>query len=50
MVLTKENAFFAAVALGGIDCIAAAFPGLKLARSWSTVIATFAGGLLASRC
>ncbi len=47
MVLTKENAFFAAVALGGIQCVAAAWPGLGLGKaSWSTMIATFAGGLM----
>jgi len=47
MVLTKENAFFAATALGGIVCVAAAFPGLKLGKvQWSTAVATFAGGLL----
>jgi 4-amino-4-deoxy-L-arabinose transferase-like glycosyltransferase len=47
MVLTKENAFFAAVALGGIQCVAAAFPGLDLGKAkWSTMIATFIGGLM----
>ena len=47
MVLTKENAFFAAVGLGGILCVSALFPGLNLGRNaWSTVIATFAGGAL----
>jgi len=47
MVLTKENAFFAAVALGGIQCIAAAWPGLDLGKAkWSTMIATFIGGLV----
>jgi 4-amino-4-deoxy-L-arabinose transferase-like glycosyltransferase len=47
MVLTKENAFFAAVGLGGIICTAALAPGLKLGRpAWSTVAATFAGGAL----
>ncbi len=47
MVLTKENAFFATVGLGGIICTAALVPGLNLGKStWSTVIATFAGGLL----
>lgn len=47
MVLTKENAFFAAVALGGIQCIAAAWPGLELGKArWSTLFATFIGGLM----
>jgi hypothetical protein len=47
MVLTKENAFFVAVALGGILVTAALFPGLNLGKTkWSTVIATFAGGAL----
>jgi 4-amino-4-deoxy-L-arabinose transferase-like glycosyltransferase len=47
MVLTKENAFFAAVALGGIICVSALAPGLKLGKpAWSTVAATFAGGLM----
>jgi 4-amino-4-deoxy-L-arabinose transferase-like glycosyltransferase len=47
MVLTKENAFFATVAMGGIICTAAFFPGLKLGEArWSTVAATVAGGLM----
>jgi len=47
MVLTKENAFFAAVAFGGILCTAALAPGLNLGKAtWSTVAATFAGGAL----
>jgi 4-amino-4-deoxy-L-arabinose transferase-like glycosyltransferase len=47
MVLTKENAFFAAVAIGGLLCTSALFPGLNLGRTkWSTVIATFAGGIM----
>jgi 4-amino-4-deoxy-L-arabinose transferase-like glycosyltransferase len=47
MVLTKENAFFATVAMGGILCTAAIFPGLNLGTTkWSTVAATFAGGIL----
>jgi len=47
MVLTKENAFFVAVALGGIQCIAAAWPGLDLGKpKWTTMIATFIGGLM----
>lgn len=47
MVLTKENAFFAAVGLGGILCTAAFLPKLNLGRAaWSTVAATFAGGVL----
>lgn len=45
MVLTKENAFFAAVAMSGILCTAAFVPGLKLGEvKWSTVVATFTGG------
>jgi hypothetical protein len=47
MVLTKENAFFAVVALGGIFCTGAVFPKLNLGKTrWSTVLATFAGGAL----
>jgi len=47
MVLTKENAFFAAVGLGGILCTAALFPRLNLGKTtWSTLAATIAGGLL----
>jgi 4-amino-4-deoxy-L-arabinose transferase-like glycosyltransferase len=47
MVLTKENSFFAAVAMGGIICTAAAFPKLNLGQArWSTVMATVAGGAL----
>jgi 4-amino-4-deoxy-L-arabinose transferase-like glycosyltransferase len=47
MVLTKENAFFASVALGGLLCASALFPGLNLGSTkWGTVIATFAGGVL----
>ncbi|MGA3172103.1 MAG: hypothetical protein ABSE62_13940 [Chthoniobacteraceae bacterium] len=47
MVLTKENAFFAAVGLGGIICVAAFVPGLKLGRSpWTAAAATAAGGLM----
>jgi hypothetical protein len=47
MVLTKENAFFAAMGLGGILCTAAVFPGLKLGKAaWSTFAATVAGGAL----
>jgi 4-amino-4-deoxy-L-arabinose transferase-like glycosyltransferase len=47
MVLTKENSFFAAVALGGILCTAAAFPGLNLGKAkWSVAVATIAGGAL----
>jgi hypothetical protein len=47
MVLTKENAFFATVAMGGIICTTALFPGLNLGRaSWSTLGATVTGGLL----
>jgi 4-amino-4-deoxy-L-arabinose transferase-like glycosyltransferase len=47
MVLTKENACFAAVGLGGILCTVALAPGLKLGKpAWSTVAATFAGGAL----
>ena len=47
LVLTKENAFFVAVALGGIICTAALFPSLNLGKAtWSTVAATAIGGLL----
>jgi len=47
LVLTKENAFFVAVALGGIICTAALFPSLNLGKvTWSTVAATAIGGLL----
>jgi len=47
MVLTKENAFFAFVGLGGLICTAALLPGLRLGKpAWSTVAATFAGGAL----
>jgi 4-amino-4-deoxy-L-arabinose transferase-like glycosyltransferase len=47
MVLTKENAFFAAVGIGGVIAVAAIFPSLKMGRvTWSTVIATVAGGAL----
>jgi 4-amino-4-deoxy-L-arabinose transferase-like glycosyltransferase len=47
MVLTKENAFFAAVGLGGILCTVMFVPGLKLGKpAWSTVAATIAGGAL----
>jgi 4-amino-4-deoxy-L-arabinose transferase-like glycosyltransferase len=47
MVLTKENAFFASVALCGIFCAAALFPGLNLGKAhWSAAAATAAGGLL----
>lgn len=47
MVLTKENAFFAAVGLGGILCVAVLFPGLNLGRNhWSTFLALFAGGMM----
>jgi 4-amino-4-deoxy-L-arabinose transferase-like glycosyltransferase len=45
MVLTKENAFFAAVGIGGILCVSALAPGLNLGKpTWSTLAATFAGG------
>jgi len=47
LVLTKENAFFVAVALGGLICTTALFPKLNLGKaSWSTVAATAIGGLL----
>jgi 4-amino-4-deoxy-L-arabinose transferase-like glycosyltransferase len=47
LVLTKENAFFVAVALGGIIGTAALFPALNLGKvTWSTVAATAIGGLL----
>ena len=47
MVLTKENAFFATAALGGILCTAALAPGLNLGKpTWGAVAATFLGGLL----
>jgi len=47
MVLTKENAFFAATGLMGIQGVAALFPGLKLGKAtWSTLAATVAGGAL----
>jgi hypothetical protein len=47
MVLTKENAFFATVAMAGILCTAKAFPGLNLGKTdWGTVIATVAGPML----
>jgi 4-amino-4-deoxy-L-arabinose transferase-like glycosyltransferase len=47
LVLTKENAFFVAVALGGIICTTAVFPSLNLGKvTWSTVAATAMGGLL----
>jgi len=46
MVLSKENAFFAAVGFGGIICTAALFPRLNIGKAtWSTVAATFAGGI-----
>ena len=45
MVLTKENAFFASFAMGGIICTAALFPRLNLGKpTWSIVAATFVGG------
>jgi len=47
MILTKENAFFAVAAMGGIFCTAALAPGLNLGKTaWGTVAATFAGGAL----
>ncbi|HEX4086407.1 MAG TPA: hypothetical protein VHY22_15940 [Chthoniobacteraceae bacterium] len=47
MVLTKENAFFAAVGLGGTLCAMTFVPGLKTGRpAWSLFIATFAGGVM----
>ena len=47
MVLTKENAFFASVGLGGIICTAALVPRLNIGKAtWSTATATLAGGLL----
>ena len=47
MVLTKENAFFAAIGLGGVFCTAALFPSLHLGRAtWSTFAATVAGGAM----
>jgi 4-amino-4-deoxy-L-arabinose transferase-like glycosyltransferase len=47
MVLTKENAFFAVVAMGGLLGAASLFPGLNLGQmKWSTVLATFAGGIM----
>jgi 4-amino-4-deoxy-L-arabinose transferase-like glycosyltransferase len=47
MVLTKENAFFATVALGGIISTAWLFPALNLGKvRWSTVFATAAGPVL----
>jgi len=47
MVLTKENAFFASVGLGGIICTAALVPRLNIGKAtWSTAAATLAGGLL----
>jgi hypothetical protein len=46
LVLTKENAFFVAVALGGLICTAALFPSLNVGKAtWSTVAATVIGGL-----
>jgi 4-amino-4-deoxy-L-arabinose transferase-like glycosyltransferase len=46
MVLTKENSFFAATALGGILCVAALFPKLNLGKpAWSTLAALAAGGI-----
>jgi len=47
LVLTKENSFFVAIALGGIICTAAAFPPLNLGKPnrW-TVAATGVGGML----
>lgn len=46
MVLTKENAFFATVALGGILCTAGIAPGLQLGKpARSLFVATFLGGL-----
>ena len=46
MVLTKENAFFATVAMGGILCAAAVAPGLNLGKAtWSTAAATVLGGV-----
>ena len=47
MVLTKENAAFAAAGLGGVLGAAMVFPGLKLGKvQWSTVVATVAGGAM----
>ena len=47
MVLTKENAFFAAVGLGGTLCAMTFVPGLKTGRpAWSVFAATFAGGVM----
>jgi len=47
MVLTKENAFFAAVGFIGILGAASLFPRLGLGRpAWTTFAATAAGGLL----
>jgi len=47
MVLTKENAFFASVGLGGIVCVAAFVPGLNLGKApWTAAAATVAGGVL----
>lgn len=47
MVLTKENAFFATVALGGILCAALLFPQLHLGKAhWGAFAATFAGGAM----
>ena len=47
MVLTKENAFFAAVGLCGILGVATLFPGLNIGKAtWSTFAATIAGGAL----
>jgi 4-amino-4-deoxy-L-arabinose transferase-like glycosyltransferase len=47
MVLTKENAFFAAVGFIGILATSALFPRLHLGKpAWSTFAATAAGGVL----
>ena len=47
MVLTKENAFFAAIGFGGLLCTAALFPRLNIGKAtWSTAAATAAGGVL----
>jgi len=47
MVLTKENAFFAAVGLGGTLCVMSFVPGLKTGRpAWSLFAATFLGGVM----
>jgi hypothetical protein len=47
MVLTKENAFFAAIGLGGVWLAAYFFPALNLGKAeWTSLLATITGGAL----